>query len=151
MKALTHKHTHTNNTNTLRDRLEWYSYNQNYIVNKSLQLLLNIHSVVRANFHYRLAAEGEKATQTLCFLVACVEMSEINRTAPAGNDSFDFRRRLKVRRDLASDYSWCHAAAGSLFSFFWTWALQRHTEMPGGWSVKFHANFQTSNNHKRDL
>ncbi len=39
-----HLHIHTNR---LRDRLEWYSYNQNYIVNKSLQQLLNIHSVVR--------------------------------------------------------------------------------------------------------
>lgn len=112
MKALRHTHTHT-----LTDRRKWYSYNWSYIVNKSLQHLMNIHSVMWANFHYLLAAEGEKATQTLCFLVACVAMSEINRTTPAGNDSFDFWRRLKVRRDLACDYSWCHAAAGSFLSF----------------------------------
>lgn len=69
----------------------------------------------QANFQYRLAAEGEKATQTLCFLVACVEMSEINRTAPAGNDSFDVRRRLNVRRLFMMPCS-----SRRLLSFFWT-------------------------------
>ncbi len=93
------KHLHIH-TNRLRDRLEWYSYNQNYIVNKSLQQLLNIHSVVRGEPISTIVwqLKVRRPLRHCVFLVACAEMLEINRTAPAGNDSLDFRRRLNVRR-----------------------------------------------------